>query len=363
MTQRLRFFVFTCRDPQTEDFRLAFVEALRQHYDTYYIRLRRRPIITGPVEMKMSLTELLSCFWRSRHDGVLNVYFNSTDTSHPFLSAALRLISPRGVWCFDMCDDLLLESTGLHRLRLWIALKIVRALSHIVVCSAPTLTELFPEAQHWGNASHILPLPRNTPRRNEVLIFASLDDRFDFDFVSKLADLCPSTPFHLYGRVSLGHVVTEQHLSEICKNHSNVHYCGPYTNDGLPTLLSRYDITLAPYRTDIRKARYIDPMRFYHCLNGGLELISTDIPAARNLDQWLHIAHDPSECAAILGALQADELTKLEGYSPITWEHKRQRLVDIITRHRARSHANETRNRQTTPPDVGKRLSRNKSGL
>jgi hypothetical protein len=332
MTQQFRFFVFTCRDPQ-EDFRIPFIEALRQQYDTYYIRLRRRPVISGPIAATMSLWQFLLYFWRLRQDDVLNVYFNSTDTAFPLLSILLRLISARGIWCFDMHDDLLYEYTGLHRLRLWVALKIVRALSHIVTSSSPDLIELFPEAQHLGNASHIVPLPRNKPRANEILIFASFDDRFDFDFLSQVTDLRRETPFHLYGHVSMGHPPTQQQLTLLCKNHPNVHYRGPYKISDLPRLLLSYDIALAPYRKDIRKARYIDPMRFYHCLNAGLEIISTDIPAARDKAQWLHIAHDPSECASILAALQAGLPGKQEGYSPITWEQKRERLVELVMRH------------------------------
>ena len=45
--ERFRFFVFTCRDPKS-DFRLPLVDALRHHYETYYIWLRRRPIVSGP---------------------------------------------------------------------------------------------------------------------------------------------------------------------------------------------------------------------------------------------------------------------------------------------------------------------------
>jgi hypothetical protein len=89
-------------------------------------------------------------------------------------------------------------------------------------------------------------------------------------------------------------------------------------------------VTLAPYRRDVPKVRYIDPERFYHCLNAGLEVISTDIPAARRMSQWLNIARDPSECAAILAALRSGNLAKRDAYSPITWDQRIGRLVEII---------------------------------
>jgi hypothetical protein len=333
MMLRFRFFVFSSRDPRLGDFRTPFVEALRQQYETYYIKLGRRCIVSGPVNMEMSLPQLLLFFWRLRRDDVLNIYFNSTDNAFPLLTALLRLISPRGVWCWDMYEELRYDSTGLQRLRLSIALKILQSNSDIILCAAPPLIELFPKALYLGLASHILPLPRNAERNNEVLVLASFDDRCDFNFLSKLATLCPETQFHLYGRVSRNHIPWQQQLTAVYNNHSNIHYHGAYTHDDLPTLLQRFDVTLAPYRSDIPRIRYIDPERFYHCLNAGLEVISTDIPAAHRLSQWLNIARDPAECATIIAALRSGKLEKRGGYSPITWEQRIKRLVEIIREH------------------------------
>jgi hypothetical protein len=333
MTRRLRFFVFSSRDPRLGDFRTPFVEALRrQQYETYYIKLGRRSSMSGPVNMEMSLPQLLLFFWRLGQDEMLNVYFNSTDTSFPLLTSLLRLICPRGIWCLDVYDELRFESEGLQRLHLSIALLILRLNSDIILCAAPTLLELFPKARHLGNASHVLPLSRNPQSTSEVLVFG-FDDRCDFNFLSKVAALCPETQFHLYGRVSGDHVPTQQQLMALCNDHSNVHYHGAYTHDDLPTLLQRYNVTLAPYSRDVPKVRYIDPERFYHCLNAGLEVISTDVPAARRMSQWLNIAHDPTECVVILAALRRGNHAKRSSYSPITWEQKVESLVEIIRTH------------------------------
>jgi glycosyltransferase involved in cell wall biosynthesis len=333
MTQRLRFFVLSSRDPRLGDFRTPFVEALRQQYETYYIKLGRHSSMSGPVKIGMSLPQLLLFFWRLRRDDVLNVYFNSTDTSFPLLTGLLRLISPRGVWCFDMHDELRYDSTGLKRLHLSIALMIVRSVSDIILCSTPTLIELFPKGRHLGLASHVLPLPRNAERTNEVLVIASFDDRCDFSFLSKVAALCPETQFHLHGAVRSDRASTRQQLTATCNDHSNIHYHGAYTHADLPTLLQRYDVTLAPYRRDLPWVRYIDPERFYHCLNAGLEVISTDVPGARRMSRSLNIARDPSECAAILAALRSGNLAKRGEYSLITWEQRIKGLVEIIREH------------------------------
>jgi hypothetical protein len=339
MTQRFRFFVITNRDPQLGDFRRPFVEALSQQYQTYYIKLGRRCSISGPVKMEISLPHLLLFFWRLRRDDVLNVYFNTTDTRFPLLTALLRLISPRGVWCLDMYEELRYESTGLERLLLSIKLMILRSFSNIILCSAPNLIELFPKGRHLGLASHMLPLPRSAEGANEVLVLAAFDDRTDLNFLSQVAALSPETEFHLHGRVSDDHVPVQKQLAAICSERTNIHYHGAYTHDDLPTLLQRYNVTLAPYNRHIPKIRYIDPERFYHCLNAGLEVISTDIPAAHRMSQWLNIARDPSECVAILTGLRSGSLAKRGSYSPITWEQRVKRLVEIIGEHTKAGHA------------------------
>src|SRR4051794_14703494 len=104
-----RFFLFTCRDPGS-DFRLHLVEALRQHHETWYIWLKRRPLIAGPypedAPVEMSLPQFLMFIRRFRRDDKVNVYFNSTNTYFPTMSVLLRLIARAGVWCLDMHDDL-----------------------------------------------------------------------------------------------------------------------------------------------------------------------------------------------------------------------------------------------------------------
>ena len=64
--KNFRFLVFTCRDPSS-DFRRPLVEALRAHYETWYIWLKRRPLISGPTEggttVEMSLPGLLRFIW------------------------------------------------------------------------------------------------------------------------------------------------------------------------------------------------------------------------------------------------------------------------------------------------------------
>ena len=326
-----RFFVFTCRDPAT-DFRAPLVDALRCHYETHYIWLRRHPVISTPDgrRQEMSLAQCLRFIRGFRPDGKTNVYFNSTNTYFPVLSVILRRIAARGIWCFDMHDDLRYHNTGIKRWREERIIAMLRRLAHITVHAAPTLQELFPDSRHLGNASNILPmtLEPNDPR--DVLIIASFDERFDFDFLGDLARLCPDRRFHLHGWTRPQDTATMGRIRDAAAAHPNIHYHGPYKMAELPAILRRYRVSVAPYLTDSVLTRYIDPLRFYHCLNAGLEMISTDIPQARYMRDSIHVVADATACAETLAALDAGQRLKQPAYTPVTWEQQAERLVDIL---------------------------------
>jgi hypothetical protein len=328
-----RFFVFTCRDPRS-DFRMPLVEELRSRYETYYIWLKRRPAVTRPgtagTPEEMSLIGFLMFIRRIRADNRINVYFNSTNTSFPITTLLLKLIASAGVWCLDMHDDLRYHYAGLRRLRTRLAIVLLRASADVIVHAGPTLTELFPRSLHLGNASHVQPLPHQGVGTRDILIIASFDERFDFDFLSELAASCPSTDFHLHGWTRRDDPVTPGRISRIIGQHSNLHYHGPYTLDDLPRILGAYRISFAPYRTNTELTRFIDPLRFYHCLNAGLEVISTDIPQARFMNESVHVVQTPAQCAKTLAGIQAGCLAKQPSYTPITWTNRLDRLIEIL---------------------------------
>jgi len=329
---RLRFFVFTCRDPKT-DFRLPLVDALRLNFETYYIWLRRRPVVSGPASStttEMSLSKFLRFIRRFRRDGKVNIYFNSSNTYFPGITAILRMVATAGVWCLDMHDDLRYHNKGIRRLREEIIISLLRRLSHVTVHAAPTLLELFPRSQHLGNASNIQPLADAAPHRNNVLIIASFDERFDFDFLSELARLCPAIQFHLYGWTRPDDRATQAQVIAIETRHANIRYFGPYKMDNLPEILRGYKVSVAPYRTNTPLTHYIDPLRFYHCLNAGLEVVSTDIPQARYMHDWIHLVPDVAAAAETLTAIRSGTAAKQPAYTPITWEQRAERLVQII---------------------------------
>lgn len=328
-----RFIVLTCRDP-VSDFRQPLVQSLRQDCETYYVWLRRRPVVSGPWDddqpREMAIGSFLSFIRTLRQPGTVNFYFNSTNTYFPGLTLLLRLIAPAGVWCLDMHDDLRYHNTGLRRLRESLIIALLQACSDVVVHAAPTLAELFPRSRHLGNASHILPLSHQAAADDTVLVIASFDARFDFGFLSQLAALCPHLAFHLYGWTRQDDQETKRQLLDLPPRHANVHYHGAYSTADLPAILSRYKVTVAPYRTDSILSRYIDPLRFYHCLNAGLEVISTDIPQARHMHDHIHVVEDPAACARALQRIRAGQTALQPGYVPVTWQQRARRLTEIL---------------------------------
>lgn len=329
-TAPLRFFVLTCRDPRT-DFRAPLVEALREHFETFYIWLKRRPIIQGPDGTReTSIGGLLRFMRRPCQDRAVPVYFNSTNTYFPTMTAVLRQICPPGIWCMDMHDDLRYHNKGLKRLTENLIIRFLCQRSHLVVHAAPTLQELFPRSVHLGNASDIKPLSLANAPDNAVLVLASIDERLDFGFLLSLASLRPDLTFHLHGWTRPDDLRTKRALEDACRRQPNIIYHGAYTSQDLPGILSRYRVTVAPYRAGSPLTRYIDPLRFYHCLNAGLEVISTPIPQARHMHHCMHVVEDPASCADVLTGVLAGRLAKQPDYTPITWQQRAERLIEIV---------------------------------
>lgn len=175
-----------------------------------------------------------------------------------------------------------------------------------------------------------MPLQGAKPSGDGVLIIASFDERFDFDFLAELARACPDIEFHLHGWTRPDDTATMVQITSIEARHGNIHYHGPYKMADLPSILSSYQVSVAPYRADLPLTRYIDPLRFYHCLNAGLEVVSTDIPQARHMRDWVHVVPNVAACVETLTAIRAGKLAKQPAYSPITWEQRADRLVEIL---------------------------------
>jgi hypothetical protein len=337
--------VLTVRDPRT-DFRLPLARELAAlGHEVLYVFLKRRPVVTrlSPAPSTPRTTgipALVGELRRAAGAGERVLVLNSTNLVMPGLTAALRLAVP-GLWCLDLHDDLLYDFSGWRRLRGRIALGVLERCADIAVHAAPTLRELFPASRHLGNASDLRPVARGGFDASRVLVLASVDARFDFDFMARAAALAPEVAFDIHGGVSRGDPLIAGRLRSLASA-PNVHHHGPYDNAALPGLLAAYAVTLAPYVVGSRLTRYIDPLRYYHCLNAGMEVITTGIPAAEALARHLHVVASPEDAVATLARLGADPAARRNDGSTAsthTWAAKARRLIQIAAEVRGGAHA------------------------
>ena len=111
---------------------------------------------------------------------------------------------------------------------------------------------------------------------------------------------------------------------------------GPYSSADLVNLTAEFSIGLAPYRVNSQLTRYIDPLRYYHCLNAGMEVVTTDIPQARLLADRLHVLHAPSEFAKLimeLGANAEARRNRDPGAHLAAWRERAESLMKIVEEH------------------------------
>jgi hypothetical protein len=346
--ERLRIVLLTCRDPAT-DFRLPLAEELQSlGNDVYYVYLKRRPVVVDmgnrEVRREFSLIEFLSYMSRKFRGARPLLVFNSTNLVFPVLSNVLRALCG-GFWFLDMHDDLLYGKKGLARLKARIAQRILVAGSDQIVHAAPTLKELFPSSVHLGNASTMTALERPNPDLRKILVLASIDERMDFEFLTAAAQLNPDRSFYVYGQIAGNNAEIKSRVDQMVRSAPNIHYKGPYVNSDLPGILSEYAVTLAPYVVDSPLTYYVDPLRYYHCLNSGMEIISTAIPKARDFEDALHIVSDAAQIGPVIKGLENGSTAARNAGStaPVhNWRNRAVKLTQIF----------EMRNRHDSTDDT-----------
>lgn len=331
--QSWRILLITCRDPAT-DFRLPLAQELQAlGHQVAYAFLKHKPVVTELAAPSESLTLSLPGFFhfmKSEAEKCSRILiFNSTNLVFPLISRILRKICG-GLWCFDMHDDLLYGRSGFARTRAALAQHLLLGGSDFVVHAAPTLKELFPTSHHLGNASSITIIPRVSVDYERILILASLDARFDFDFLSAAAAANPGLRFHIHGLISQNDRAIAQRIETAIRHHANLIYHGPYVNEDLPKILVEYSVTLAPYVTQSSLTRYIDPLRYYHCLNSGMEVISTDIPKARDFEDVLHLVHAPNEIGPLVARFGNEAAARRNRGSTALIHNWRNRAIALL---------------------------------
>jgi hypothetical protein len=322
----LDIIILTVRE-RNKDFRFPLFEelaALGHRVD--YVFLNRRPQFTSTQvvgSQVMSLSAFLCYMAGMRRRGRKPVVLNSTNLVYPGLTTLLRLLAGGG-WVLDMHDDLLYDSRGWRRLANRLRLRVLLANSDMIVHAAPTLVRQFPRSQHIGNGSSLKPLPKVDVDPKRVLVMSSFDGRFDVEFMRAAAQASPTYRFDLYGHVVAGSGI-QPAFAELLRTCHNVRHLGSYSDPQLPELLAHYRLSFAPYKVRHHLTDYIDPLRFYHCLNSGVAVVSTAIPQALAMPDNIHVVRDPAEVPVALAWATVRPVTPVRN-----WRDVAKRLVTLV---------------------------------
>jgi hypothetical protein len=339
----MQFLILTRRDPRT-DFRRLLAKALREEgYDCYVALVRKELVIDGPrensPELRLSPLKFLR-FLRNLSRDDDTVFIDSLNLGDPVFCLLLRTILWRSIWAYDVHDNFLYDLRGFKRLAARTSFKLHLSISTFSFHAARTLQELLPKSLRLGNASHLVRRNRQVENPRQILILASVDERFDFNLVREILKE-NKVELHVYGSLAEGSAPDTQisvrtAFEALCKEFCNLIYFGPYSNESMEGILDRYQIMLAPYKVEHVSTRYIEPLRYYHALNRGLEVISTPIPAVRDASDFIHVINSADAFWLVLRRLSEDIDNRRNDehrYTLVTWNTRARSLISIAEHH------------------------------
>jgi hypothetical protein len=259
------------------------------------------------------------------------VYVDSTGAVTPVRSILFRAALRGGTWCFDIFDNLLYNYRGYRLFKARISIKLLTHSSRILLVLSSESLRLFPSARHLDNAADIPRVNRGDRNFRDLVVLASIDQRFDFEFVREIARLSPAHRIVIHGHLH-DKEISGRRLAEFCAQQSNIVYNGKYEFDDIPAILDPYAIGLTPYAVGSRLTEFVNPDKYYMFLQGGLEVISTDIPPARRMGERIHVVRSPAEVIEVAWRIEQDRtFRKNTGLGPdYTWSRRARDLVEIV---------------------------------
>ena len=331
-------FIFVSVRHYEADFRKFLIEALRgAGYEVWHVRIGRCNKLTsieGSEEL-CGIAGLLELIRRLRIIGAKGtvVYVDSTGAVTPVRSILFRVVLRGGTWCFDIFDNLLYDYRGYRLYKGRISIWLLAQCSRILLVLSSESLRLFPNARHLDNAADVPRVNRADHNFRDLVVLSAIDQRFDFNFVFELAKLCPARKIVIHGYVLHGNGTIKKRLANLCAQQSNIVYCGKYEIGDIPALLGPYSIGLTPYTVASALTEFVNPDKYYMFLQGGLEVISTDIPQARRMADWIHVVKSPADVIEIAQRLEQDStFRKNAGTWPdYSWRRRAREFVDIVS--------------------------------
>jgi glycosyltransferase involved in cell wall biosynthesis len=157
---------------------------------------------------------------------------------------------------------------------------------------------LFPSSvdrNHFGKARNTLSQPDDQAdiNRPRLGFYGVLDERFDTELLSEIAEMRPDWSFIMVGPVVK---ISEDDLPK----GPNIHYLGSKKYEQLPAYLSGWDVALMPFAMN-ESTQFISPTKTPEYLAGGKPVVSTPIKdVVRHYGQLegVGIAASPDEFVA-----------------------------------------------------------------
>ena len=262
--------------------------------------------------------------------GLLGLGGTRLDKPAGMLAANLHQDLSEVHWVYDVFDDFLYNAEGQDRVRRLIADALWRCRCERSIMLDPGLRGRYPSAVNLDNASHLELLPSvATAEPRKMVYIGSFDRRVDFEWLDALA--ANDVTIEIFGSVhTVAAAETQQKLDALIERRRNVSFHGPYNNDDLPAILTRFAVGLLPYRVDHPMTDHVNPDKLHHYLNAGLAVVASPIPAARRLGRYIHVMATGGDWASLLSQLETSRLQESWPREYNTWDRRWAELVNLV---------------------------------
>lgn len=164
--------------------------------------------------------------------------------------------------------------------------------------------------------------------RNGSVYIGSLDYRFDFDILRKLASANVNDSFDIYGPISEESLPL---IESIKKENSNVKFMGSVSYEDVPDILSRYRIGML-LLNDSPSNEGRSPMKLWEYAATGLQIIYSRINVTEKYE-FLHYYTESDVLKQYQKAkettISASEISKIKKFS---WENNINHMTKVIER-------------------------------
>lgn len=311
------------RQPYVDYFRLSMIEAAERHGTAVLyiallpqrneIQLVRGGEIIATHSYRGRLTPVIKQIATFAGKDAL-VLFHSSAYANAAKVLQLKWRFRKASFVFDVFDDYFYDAGGLKLAVFKVLDGVYKRICHATLVASKDLAARYPGAFHLDNASHLSPSASHGHRiPHRVAVISSFDQRLDTQWLETLAALMPEIQFDLYGWVHNEDTAMARELDRLVGACRNLSYIGRYRNSELTHILAGYLIGIIPYRTQHPLTRYINPEKIYHYLCAGMEVISTPIPQALKMQEYVHVCGEPKDAAQSIRLVLAGKNCKNSG--------------------------------------------------